>query len=87
MGEAKTGAEFVKHEFDERRDKLDPGAYIGSEPELAADRIPGGVQPEDERVAANSSQHGAKGEPASARPIEGDPAPDGPAPVDPDVDS
>ena len=41
---------------------LDPGAYIGSEPELASERIPGGVQPEDERVAFNASQHGVKGE-------------------------
>ena len=36
----------------------DPGAYIGHEPELAADRIPGGVRPGDERVAANSSEPG-----------------------------
>jgi hypothetical protein len=33
-----------------------PGAYIGNEPELAADRVPGGVQPEDKRVAAHSTQ-------------------------------
>ena len=39
-----------------------PGAYIGQEPELAAETIPGGVQPEDERVAAHSTQTG----PASA---------------------
>ena len=36
----------------------DPGAYIGHEPELAADRIPGGVRPGDERVAANQSEPG-----------------------------
>jgi hypothetical protein len=36
----------------------DPGAYIGHEPELAAERIPGGVQPDDERVAAHDSQVG-----------------------------
>ena len=42
---------------------LDPGAYIGSEPELASERIPGGVQPKDERVAYNSSQRAADGEP------------------------
>ena len=35
-----------------------PGAYIGQEPELAADTIPGGVQPDDERVAAHSTQAG-----------------------------
>jgi len=41
---------------------LDPGAYIGQEPELASERIPGGVRPEDERVAFNASQHGVDGE-------------------------
>ena len=41
----------------ERQD-LDPGAYIGHEPELAADRIPGGVRPGDERVAATQSEAG-----------------------------
>jgi hypothetical protein len=41
---------------------LDPGAYIGHEPELASERIPGGVQPEDERVAFNSSQRAVDGE-------------------------
>jgi hypothetical protein len=30
----------------------DSGAFIGHEPELAAERIPGGVRPQDERVAA-----------------------------------
>ena len=28
---------------------LDPGAFIGHEPELASERIPGGVQPDDDR--------------------------------------
>ena len=28
---------------------MDPGAYIGSEPELAAETIPGGVRPDDDR--------------------------------------
>jgi hypothetical protein len=36
----------------------DPGAYIGIEPELASETIPGGVRPDDERVAAHSSQAG-----------------------------
>ena len=36
----------------------DPGAYIGHEPERATETIPGGVQPEDERVAAVASQPG-----------------------------
>ena len=33
-----------------------PGSYIGHEPELAADTIPGGVGPVDERVAGTSTQ-------------------------------
>ncbi|HVL52740.1 MAG TPA: hypothetical protein VM344_00600 [Vitreimonas sp.] len=36
----------------------DPGAYIGHEPERSTETIPGGVQPEDERVAAVASQPG-----------------------------
>jgi hypothetical protein len=40
------------------RKPTDPGAYIGQNPERAADSIPGGVQPEDERVAAHSTQSG-----------------------------
>ena len=40
---------------DEDRKDLDPGAFIGHEPELAADRIPGGLRPDDERVAATQS--------------------------------
>ncbi len=63
MGEAKT----------ERRD---PGAYIGNEPELEEESIPGGVQPGDERVAAHSTQVGPKGarEPSGHR--DGQPADD-----------
>ena len=54
----------------------DPGQYIGHEPELAADSIPGGVRPDDERVAAHSTQTGpvAKPEPSGHR--EGDAADD-----------
>ncbi len=39
---------------DPRREtgERDPGAYIGHEPEMAAETIPGGVHDEDERVAA-----------------------------------
>ena len=37
---------------------LDPGAYIGSEPEREAETIPGGVQPGDQRIAAHSTQVG-----------------------------
>jgi hypothetical protein len=36
----------------------DPGAYIGHEPERATETIPGGVQPQDERVSAVASQPG-----------------------------
>jgi len=41
----------------------DSGAFIGHEPELAAERIPGGVRPQDERVAATQSEPAAPGEP------------------------
>jgi hypothetical protein len=40
------------------REARDPGAYIGHEPELAADTIPGGIRPDDERVAATQSSVG-----------------------------
>ena len=54
---------------------LDPGAYIGNEPEREAESIPGGVGPEDERVAAYDSRPGVKGEPDGApdpeRPSDG----------------
>ena len=45
---------------------LDPGAYIGHEPELEEESIPGGVKPGDERVAAYGSQPGVEGEPADS---------------------
>lgn len=34
----------------------EPGAYIGHEPERQAETIPGGVGPDDERIAAHSTQ-------------------------------
>ena len=46
----------------------EPGAYIGREPERAADTIPGGVRPEDERIAAYGTQ---TGEPDDAPSPEG----------------
>jgi hypothetical protein len=46
--------------------ELDPGAYIGHEPELEEESIPGGVKPGDERVAAYDSQPGVDGEPDNA---------------------
>lgn len=39
------------------------GAYIGRRPERAADTIPGGVRPEDERIAANSTLGSLPGRP------------------------
>ena len=39
----------------------DPGAYIGHEPEPAADTIPGGVQHKDERVGGTATQSSGEG--------------------------
>ena len=33
----------------------EPGAYVGRLPERQADSIPGGVSPDDERIAAHST--------------------------------
>jgi hypothetical protein len=41
-----------------RTEGLDPGAFVGRRAEREAATIPGGVQPKDERIAANSSQSG-----------------------------
>jgi hypothetical protein len=54
---------------DQRRDPTadplahpdDAGAYIGREPERQAETIPGGVRPDDERIAAHSTQTGPPG--------------------------
>jgi hypothetical protein len=37
---------------------LDPGAFVGNRPERQAETIPGGVRPDDERIAAHSTQGG-----------------------------
>ena len=50
--------------------ELDPGAYIGQEPELAGETIPGGVKPDDDRVAFNASQRAADGEPGMDQPAD-----------------
>jgi hypothetical protein len=50
---------MTEHKGDE---KLDPGAYIGSEPEREAETIPGGVDPRDERTSATDSRPGVPGE-------------------------
>ena len=34
------------------------GAYVGRKPERQAESIPGGVRPDDERIAAHSTQAG-----------------------------
>jgi hypothetical protein len=34
------------------------GAYVGRKPERQAETIPGGVRPDDERIAAHSTQTG-----------------------------
>jgi hypothetical protein len=34
----------------------EPGAYVGHEPERMAETIPGGIGPDDERIAAHSTQ-------------------------------
>ena len=44
--------------------KPDPGQYIGRKPERATETIPGGVRPDDERVAAHSTQAGPTTQPA-----------------------
>jgi hypothetical protein len=52
------GADGVKPDW-----PLDAGAYIGHEPELAADRLPEGLTAADERVAAHSTQSTGVGRP------------------------
>jgi hypothetical protein len=47
----------------DRQPDLDAGAYIGRQPELASETIPGGVLADDERVSAGDSQAGTAGEP------------------------
>lgn len=42
-----------------RTEGLDPGAFVGQRPERQAETIPGGVRPDDERIAAHSTQVGA----------------------------
>ncbi len=54
----------------------DPGQFIGRKPERATESIPGGVRPDDERVAAHSTQVGPKREPEPSGHREGAPADD-----------
>jgi hypothetical protein len=50
---------------DETKDPLahpdEAGAYVGRKPERQAETIPGGVRPDDERIAAHSTQVGDTG--------------------------
>jgi len=57
-------------------DKRDAGQYIGSQPELASETIPGGVRPDDQRVAAHSTQSGPTSEPEPSGHRDGAPAGD-----------
>jgi hypothetical protein len=56
----------------ERDKPSDPGGYIGHEPELASETIPGGVGPDDERVAGTATQSTGEGA-ARRRPDSGAP--------------
>jgi hypothetical protein len=49
----------------ERADEhpTEPGAYIGREPERAADTIPGGVRRDDARISAGDTQSTGVGAP------------------------
>ena len=47
-------------------DEQDPGAFVGNRPERQAETIPGGVRPDDERIAAHSTQ--ATGSPERPEP-------------------
>jgi hypothetical protein len=49
--------------YEGREDDADPGAYIGRFPERGEETIPGGVQPDDERIAAHSTQGTGAGRP------------------------
>jgi hypothetical protein len=49
--------------YEGREDDADPGAYVGRFPERAEETIPGGVGPDDERIAAHSTQGTGAGRP------------------------
>jgi hypothetical protein len=53
-----------------RTEGLDPGAFVGSEPERQATTIPGGVSPRDERISAVASR---VGDPPDPDPEESEP--------------
>ena len=84
MDQAKTGADGRSRADGPRgadrdgelTEKLDPGAYIGSQPEREEESIPGGVRPGDERIAAHSTQVGPRREQAPTGHREGSTADD-----------
>jgi hypothetical protein len=41
---------------EEREEPVDPGAYIGQQPESASESVVGGVQRDDERLAGEATQ-------------------------------
>jgi hypothetical protein len=60
-----------------RTEGLDPGAFVGREPERQAETIPGGIDPSDERIAAHSTRSGANtggAEPSGHREADADDA-------------
>ena len=57
------------------REEADPGAFLGTGGEWAADSIPDGPQPGDERVAGTATQSSGVG--ALDRHVQGDDAPSG----------
>ena len=48
----------------------EPGAYLGSQPERQAETIPGGVRPDDQRIAASQSSPGPVVDPDPSEPRE-----------------
>ena len=58
------------------RERHDPGAYIGNEPEFEAETIPGGIGRKDERVSAVDTQSTGAGA-REKRETEPDATPEG----------
>jgi hypothetical protein len=55
----------------------DAGAYIGRKPEFASETIPGGVGPDDERVAGGDTRSSGEGDAAGRVQGRGDEWPQG----------
>ncbi len=56
MTSDKSAAETKRPTGDPYAKPDNAGAYIGSQHEREAETIPGGIDPEDERIAAHSTQ-------------------------------